>query len=341
MAGWRQPDAAWRPGLFPPDAVIRRVNGEAVLLLGGGRALLMQLAHPLVARAVNDHSSFRTDPFTRLQRTLDTVYTIVFGSEAQALEAASALAAVHERVRGPGYRASDPELLLWVHATLVDTALRVHRRFLGGLRTDEVDRYYAEAVLVGELLGVPRSVQPPDFTRFRGYVRTMVGSLEVTGEARDVARAVLHPRLPWPVVPVAEPLAVLGRQLTVGLLPPPLRRAYGLSWDPGAPGRAHRGVGRHPRRPAPGARHAAPRGRLTPLLLPPLLRELGLDGPDVGPDARAALVPDAALLYRERPALGQAVALDLRRGPAERAGAQHVDTVPACQPCRDDHAPPP
>ncbi len=233
MAGWRQPDGVLPPSLFPPDAVIRRVNGEAVLLLGGGRALLMQLAHPLVARAVNQHSDFRTDPFARLQRTLDTVYTIVFGSEAQAYQAAAALAAVHARIRGPGYEASDPDLLLWVHATLVDTALRVHRRFLGGLGDDEANRYYAEAVLVGELLGVPRSVQPPDLTEFGVYVRAMVGSLEVTDEGREVARAVLHPRLPWAVVPVVEPLAALGRQLTVGLLPPPLRRAYGLSWDPG------------------------------------------------------------------------------------------------------------
>lgn len=230
MAGSRPPDG---PGLFPPDAVIRRVNGEAVLLLGGGRALLMQLAHPLVARAVNEHSDFRSQPFARLQRTLDVVYTVVFGSAAQAREAAAALAAVHERVRGPGYRATDPELLLWVHATLVDTALRVHRRFLGGLSEDDAARYYSEAVVLGEVLGVPRTVQPPDLAQFRGYVRSMVGSLTVTDEARALARALLHPRLAWPVAPVTQPLAMLGRQITAGLLPPPLRRAYRLSWDPG------------------------------------------------------------------------------------------------------------
>jgi uncharacterized protein (DUF2236 family) len=230
MAGWRLPD---EPSLFPPDAVIRRVNGEAVLLLGGGRALLMQLAHPLVARGVAEHSDFRTDPFSRLQRTLDVVYTVVFGSETQAREAAAALLAVHERVRGPGYRATDPELLLWVHATLVDTALRVHRRFLGGLSDPDAARYYDETVLLGELLGVPRSVQPDDLAAFRRYVRSMVGSLTVSEQARELAHAVLHPRLPWPVLPVAEPLALLGRQLTVGILPPPLRQAYGLSWDPG------------------------------------------------------------------------------------------------------------
>jgi uncharacterized protein (DUF2236 family) len=213
--------------------VIRRVNGEAVLLLGGGRALLMQLAHPLVARGVADHSDFRSNPLLRLQRTLDVVFTIVFGSELEARDAAAALAAVHARVRGPGYRASDPPLMLWVHATLVDTALRVHRRFLGGLQDEDAERYYQDAIQLGELIGVPRAVQPPDLAAFRGYVRRMVGSLTVTDVARDLAREVLHPRVPWPAVPVVEPLALLGRQLTAGLLPPPLRQAYRLSWDPG------------------------------------------------------------------------------------------------------------
>src|SRR5437764_11243732 len=104
-------------GLFPRDAVIRRVNGEGVLLLGGGRALLMQLAHPSVAAGVADHSDFRRDPMSRLQRTLDATNTIVFGSEEQARQTAAAIQRVHDTVTGPGYRANDPDLLLWVHAT--------------------------------------------------------------------------------------------------------------------------------------------------------------------------------------------------------------------------------
>src|SRR2546429_319415 len=119
---------------FPPDAVVRRVDGEAVLLLGGGRALLMQLAHPMVARGVAEHSQFEADPFSRLQRTLDAVTTIVFGTEDEARQVAAVVGAVHERVFGDGYRANDPDLLMWVHATLIDTALRVHARFLRPLR---------------------------------------------------------------------------------------------------------------------------------------------------------------------------------------------------------------
>ena len=198
-----------------------------MLLLGGGRALLMQLAHPLVAAAVAAHSGFQSDPFARLQRTLETSYVIVFGTVEQARDAAAAVRVVHERVVGEGYRAEDPALLMWVHATLVDTALRVHRRFLRPLRPADAERYYQESAVVAELLGLPRAAQPADLAAFRDYVRTTVGDLEITDTARRLAHDVLHPRIPWPVQPLAE----LGRQLTAGLLPPPLRLQYGLSWD--------------------------------------------------------------------------------------------------------------
>ena len=213
--------------VFERGDVIRRVDGEAVLLLGGPRAVLMQLAHPSVAAGVADHSEFRTDTFGRLRRTLEVTTTIVFGTDEQAAVAAAALKAVHDRVTGPGYRANDPDLLLWVHATLVDTALRVHRRFLAPLSPTDEERYYQQSMRLAEAFGVPLSLQPPDLAAFRDYVRTMVGSLEVTDRAREVAQSVLHPRLPL----VAEPFAEVGRQLTFGLLPPPLRRQFGYSWD--------------------------------------------------------------------------------------------------------------
>jgi uncharacterized protein (DUF2236 family) len=214
-------------GVFPSDAVIRRVDKEAVLILGGGRALLMQLAHPLVAKGVAEHSGFEADPWSRLVRTLQAGYTIVFGTRAEAEQTAAAVHAVHERVTGDGYRANDPELLLWVHSTLTDTALRVHTRFLGALPRREAARYYAESMIVAEMLGVPMQVQPPTLPAFRAYMREMVSSLQVSDDARRLAHAVLHPTAPW----MAEPVFELGRQLTVGLLPRPLREQYGFRWD--------------------------------------------------------------------------------------------------------------
>jgi uncharacterized protein (DUF2236 family) len=214
-------------GLFPDDAVIRQVGGEAILILGGGRALLMQLAHPKVAAGVADHSGFEADPFGRLRRTLDAVNTIVYGTAEEADQVARVLWAVHERVTGPDYRANDPELLMWVNATLIDTALRVHARFLGPLPPDDAERYYQESTVVAELLGVPRDLQSPDLPSFQAYMREMIGSLEVSDTARRLADEVLHPKLPWP----AEPGLALARELTAGLLPRPLREQFGLGWD--------------------------------------------------------------------------------------------------------------
>jgi uncharacterized protein (DUF2236 family) len=214
-------------GLFPEDAVIRQVSGEAILLLGGGRALLMQLAHPQVAAGVADHSGFAEDPFGRLRRTLEATYTVVFGTKDDADLVARQLWAVHERVTGPGYRANDPELLMWVNATLIDTALRVHARFLRPLRGKEAERYYQDSVVVAEVLGVPRQLQPPDLAGCRAYMRRVVGTLEVSDTGRELADAVLHPRLPWP----AAPGMAVARELTAGLLPRPLREQFGLGWD--------------------------------------------------------------------------------------------------------------
>ena len=214
-------------GVFPNDAVVRRVNKEAVLVLGGGRALLMQLAHPLVAKGVAEHSGFEADPWSRLVRTLESAYTIVFGTREEAEQTAAVIHSVHERVSGAGYQANDPALLMWVHATLVDTALRMHTRFLGPLSRRAASQYYGESMTVAQLLGVPMAEQPPDLPAFRAYVRDMVATLEVSDEARELARSVLHPRTPW----MAEPLFELGRQLTVGLLPRPLREQYGFAWD--------------------------------------------------------------------------------------------------------------
>src|SRR3977135_2599803 len=117
-------------GLFSEDSITRRVNRENILLLGGGRALLMQLAHPKVAAGVDEHSDFRTHPIRRLRRTIRMTMAIVFGDRETALGAAGAVSQVPANVRGRNYRALDPDLLLWVHATLAETALVTYETFV-------------------------------------------------------------------------------------------------------------------------------------------------------------------------------------------------------------------
>lgn len=214
-------------GLFADDSVTRRVNSEGVLGLGGGRALLMQLAHPAVAEGVANHSDFETDPFGRLRRTIEAETTLVFGTVEEAYATAARIRAVHERVTGAGYQANDPELLLWVHATLVDTALRVYTRFVRPLRRNEAEAYYDESTRLAELLGVPRHRLPGDYAEFRSYVREMVATLEVSDVARELARKIFRESAPW----VVSPAFALAEQITVGLLPRPLRVQYGFRWD--------------------------------------------------------------------------------------------------------------
>src|ERR1700737_705495 len=165
-----------RPGLLGEDAVIRRVNRENVPpLLGGERALLMQIAHPKVAAGVDEHSDFRRHPIRRLRRTLLMTMAIVFGDRETAAAAARAVNQVHSRVRGDGYHALDPDLLLWVHATLVDTALVTYETFVQRLDPRERENFYQEMKLLGELLGVPRDRFPAKMADFEAYMDSMLG----------------------------------------------------------------------------------------------------------------------------------------------------------------------
>lgn len=228
-------------GFFARDSVFRRVNREAVLLLGGQRALLLQLAHPLVAAGVADHSDFLAHPLRRLWRTVDTMLRIVHGDRATAEEAAAALNALHARVRGtlsegtaafpPGtvYRAQDPALLLWVHATLVDSALVAYECFVGTLTADEREGFHTESRVVARLLGVTEEVLPQSYAAFARYVgETIAGDvLEPTPTARRLADAVLHPPLAF----LPRIAGDVGAVVTLGLLPPAIRERYGLPWN--------------------------------------------------------------------------------------------------------------
>ena len=230
-------------GLFGPGSMTWRVNREGVLLLGGGRALVLQVAHPLVAAGVAEHSNYREDPWGRLYRTLDLTTKIVFGSTSTAKEAADRIWEVHGHVKGetgePGgrypagtaYDARSPELLMWVHATLVDTALLVYTRYVGKLTAAEKDRYYEEQQLLGEQFGVPREHQPDTFADFSDYVRDMLAGdrIAVTDALRDVVDATLRPELPF----VARPLVAALNLVTVGMLPQRVRRELEVAWTPG------------------------------------------------------------------------------------------------------------
>jgi uncharacterized protein (DUF2236 family) len=219
-----------RSGLFEEDSITRRINRENILLLGGGRALLMQLAHPRVAAGVDEHSDFRANPIRRLRRTIRMTMAIVFGDRDTALAAARGVNQVHARVQGADYRALDPDLLLWVYATLADTALVTYEAFVKRLLPREREEFHQEFKLLGELLGIPRDLFPDAVHDFDQYMEQMVssGPVRVDARARDLASQIMKPRVWLLRGPVMVPLNVI----TTGLLTPALREQYGLPWGP-------------------------------------------------------------------------------------------------------------
>lgn len=233
-------DESAERGFFGPESMAWRVSRETAVLLGGRRALLLQLAHPLVAQGVADHSNFERDRLGRLVRTLLTSLTMIFGAREAAEIMIERINSVHRGVSGTldedagawkagtPYRATDPELLMWVHATLVETAVDFYQRFVAPLSRDELDGYYRETTWTGSKLGISASILPPTYEEFEGYWREMLASdrIAVGATARRLAGLILYPgRVPNRLV---DPLNIV----TIGTLPPSIRNAYGLRWNP-------------------------------------------------------------------------------------------------------------
>lgn len=199
-----------------------------------GRALLMQVAHPSIAAGVEQHSSYKHDPWGRLFGTLHIVGKMTFGSPEESRRQQDLLERFHQGVKGETvdgtpYRALDPELLLWVWATLLDTAVDLYQRCVGPLSPTDRERYLHESKALAVGVGVPPAMLPSDWAAFEAYVGDVIADdLRVVDSARAVATAVLAPPLPFGIDGlVAVPQTIV----TAGLLPPSLREQYGLAWS--------------------------------------------------------------------------------------------------------------
>jgi len=238
-------------GLYGPDSEAWRLSREAMLLLGAGpRALLLQVAHPLIAEGVDQHSDLRADPWRRLQGTLRSYLRIVYGSAPQAHAEIRRLNALHRQISGPvrdpmarglgaeTYDARDPALSLWVHATLVDSTMVAADAWLGPLSRARRARFHDETRQIGRAFGIPDSLLPPDLDEFDVYVARMLsatGPVHVTPTARDLARVILHP----PLAPLHPLLGILPARAydwtfwpSIALLPAGVRGEYGIAWTP-------------------------------------------------------------------------------------------------------------
>jgi uncharacterized protein (DUF2236 family) len=243
---------------FTDDSMVRRVHREQVVALSGPRALLMQAAHPVAFAGFFAHTGALDAPYERLSRTAQVMDAITFGPRAHADRITRRVRAMHRRVRGElaqpagrypagtPYAADDPELLLWVLATLVDSALLVYERYVRTMSHSERDAFWRDYRQIGRLFGLRDDQMPATIEAFDDYMAEMLAGpdLHVSAQARELAvQIVLRPPVPlW-----GRPLLELANQITVGLLPEPIRRGYGFWWDP-ARGLAIRGGAEYAKR---------------------------------------------------------------------------------------------
>lgn len=211
------------------DIAIQRVVREACVLGGAGRAILLQVAHPKVAQGVAEHSRFAENPLKRLRGTLDYVYGVTLGTPEESEWVAGAVNRIHTYVKGAGYSANDPELQLWVAATLYDTSLHLYEAMFGPMSTAMRDEFCREAARYGTLLGCPEDLWPGSAAEFEEYWDRTVASLEISEDAKRICRDLLYNHaIPWYLLP----LLPVNRLITTGLLPERLRNELGLAWDP-------------------------------------------------------------------------------------------------------------
>jgi uncharacterized protein (DUF2236 family) len=230
-------------GHFSPSSPLRAVVGHRLTALSGPRALLLMAAHPVAFHGFFAHTGALGDPYQRLVRTARVMDAIAFGSKADADRMTRRVRAMHRRARGEltepagrfpagtSYRADDPELLLWVLAALADSAMLVYSKYVRRLGDRERDALWRDYRKVGAQFGLAGRDMPATAAAFDDYMARMIGGgdLHVTAPARELATdIVLHPPVPMYLRPLVE----LVNQVTVGLLPPPVRRMYGFSWDP-------------------------------------------------------------------------------------------------------------
>jgi uncharacterized protein (DUF2236 family) len=241
-----------KEGYFGPDTITWQLYREPYPIVGGVRALLLQIAHPAVAQGVAQYSNFQSDPFGRGFRTFQAMANIYFGDRQQAEKTAGRLQKIHSGIKGhyPGaqpasevaFVATAPELLLWVLATLTDTTLKVFEGMpIPNLPADWRERFYEESKIAARLMGIPNTVYPADLQAFNVYFDAMLQGdlLGSTPACRAMAQAIVrHPKAPgkwldrfaagWMPDALCERLGISTRPDSAQRIAKIMRRARGL-----------------------------------------------------------------------------------------------------------------
>lgn len=221
------------------------MHAERLVLLGWTRAILLQLAHPLIAAGIYDHSNFRSRPSAavrRLRGTVRAMLALTFGTPDERERTLARIMSIHRRINGrlpsevgpfsagTPYSAEDPALVLWVHATLTESVPMYYERLVAPLGVAERDAYCVEAAPAAIALGASADEVPLTGAALDAYMARMYSSgMIVVGErAKALAEAVLSPRFG----PLAAPGTFVNRLLALGTLPPEIRAQYGFEWHP-------------------------------------------------------------------------------------------------------------
>ena len=218
-------------GFFGPGSVTWRLHADLSVPVSALRSLLLQALHPLAMAGVDQHSQWRADPGGRFASTTAYVLTTTYGDRATARAAADRVRKIHEWVRGTdpvtgrGYEAGDPDLLIWVHAGLVDSGLVAADLYGTPLSAADKDAYVAEMTAAAELVGVPAGQAPASAAELDAYFTAVRPELTVSPGATAIAGYLIG-------MPDVEPeLADLWGDLAaaaVWSLPGWARQLYGL-----------------------------------------------------------------------------------------------------------------
>ncbi|KAB2347787.1 oxygenase MpaB family protein [Actinomadura rudentiformis] len=222
-------------GLFRDDDMIRVVTREGLLIAAGGVASLLQTAHPKVAQGVYDHSYTAENPLRRLQNTMGWLYAVQFGTRDEAERFSALVRKGHEQITGPDYEANDPELQVWVAATLFAVGAQFYQALFRRRFSDqELAELYGQTKVYATILGCPEERMPATYADFRVYYADMVHNLRITDASRQIAHQVLNPRLPiGPLRALSAPGLAMIRLITAGMMPAPIREQYGWTWTAG------------------------------------------------------------------------------------------------------------
>jgi uncharacterized protein (DUF2236 family) len=227
----------------PSSTVARKINREIVVVVGWGRAILLQLAHPLIAAAVSDGSRFHAGAGNYVRRayhTISAMLDLTFGTPEQAQRIVDRINGIHDHVNGrlsaatgifsagTPYSARDGRLIVWVHATLVESLILTYEQLIGPLTQTEQEEYAADSAWLARELGAPDHIVPTDTASVSAFMHDMRarGEIAVGDDARRMASALLAPG-----IALAAPVFSVSGLITIGMLPDELRRAYGFTWN--------------------------------------------------------------------------------------------------------------